>query len=155
MVRKLILSLALLVGATLPILDSARAAVGDGVVGGQRPSVRVAPVEKAQYVYGRRHYCWSLDGWRGPGWYRCGYAYRHGYGWGGGEGWNGWRGGEGEGWRGGGGWRDADGWRDGYGWQGGEGEGWRDGERWRGGEGWGGGAGWRDGGGWGGERRDD
>jgi hypothetical protein len=48
-------------------------------------------LEKAQYMWGGRGYCWYLDGWHGPGYYWCGYAWRHGRGWGGGEGWNGWR----------------------------------------------------------------
>ena len=48
-------------------------------------------VEQAQYyMFGRRHYCFYLDGWHGPGWYWCGYAQRRGFGWGGGEGWHGW-----------------------------------------------------------------
>ncbi len=44
----------------------------------------------APYVWGGRNYCWYPGGWRGPGWYWCGYAYRRGYGWGGGAGWHGW-----------------------------------------------------------------
>lgn len=47
-------------------------------------------VENAQFLYGGRRYCWYLAGWRGPGWYRCGYSWRRGLGWGGGYGWQGW-----------------------------------------------------------------
>src|SRR5262245_8556191 len=47
-------------------------------------------VGKAQYIYGGFSYCWYEDGWRGPGWYRCGYRLRRGLGWGGGVGWQGW-----------------------------------------------------------------
>lgn len=47
-------------------------------------------IEKAQYVYRGRSYCWYDRGWNGPGWYRCGYATRRGYGWGGPHGWNAW-----------------------------------------------------------------
>lgn len=47
-------------------------------------------LEKAQYIYGGRHYCWYDLGWRGPGFYWCGYGARRGYGWGGGVGWHGW-----------------------------------------------------------------
>jgi hypothetical protein len=47
-------------------------------------------VEKAQYVWGGRRYCWYQGGWSGPGWYWCGYAWRRGFGWGGPVGWNGW-----------------------------------------------------------------
>jgi hypothetical protein len=37
-----------------------------------------------------RTYCWSESGWKGPGWYRCGFAARRGSGWGGPAGWHGW-----------------------------------------------------------------
>ena len=48
-----------------------------------------------------RWYCWYDSGWRGPGYYWCGYAFRAGFGWGGGDGWLGhWRRGGGH-WRGG------------------------------------------------------
>lgn len=49
-------------------------------------------IEKAQYVWGGRRYCWYANGWSGPGWYYCGYAWRRGYGWGGPYGWRGWYG---------------------------------------------------------------
>src|SRR5437868_1052405 len=62
-------------------------------------------VEKSQFFYGGRDYCWYPDGWHGPGFYWCGYAYRPGFGWGGPMGWRGWRGGEGRRWRGGDGMR--------------------------------------------------
>ncbi len=55
-----------------------RDVAGDGVL------------EKAQYLYGGRNYCWYSGGWRGPGYYWCGYAWRRGYGWGGPFGWHGW-----------------------------------------------------------------
>ena len=64
----------------------------------------LAAIEKTQYAWGGRNYCWYPDGWRGPGWYWCGYSWRRGFGWGGGVGWHGWHGGGG-GWHGGhGGW---------------------------------------------------
>ena len=47
-------------------------------------------VEKAQYRYRGRQYCFYFDGWQGPGWYWCGYSHRRGYGWGGPTGWRGW-----------------------------------------------------------------
>ena len=50
----------------------------------------VGVVEQTQYFYGGRNYCWYPDGWRGPGFYWCGYNLRRGYGWGGGAGWRGW-----------------------------------------------------------------
>jgi hypothetical protein len=57
-----------------------------------------SPIETVQYIYGGRNYCFYPDGWRGPGWYWCGYRLRRGYGWGGGYGWRGWSHG---GWHGG------------------------------------------------------
>jgi hypothetical protein len=51
--------------------------------------------QDAQYVYGGRRYCFYPNGWRGPGFYWCGYAWRRGYGWGGAPGWRGWGGGGG------------------------------------------------------------
>jgi len=51
------------------------------------------PIEKAQsfYNWGGYRYCFYWDGWKGPGWYRCGYEWRRNYGWGGGPGWHGWK----------------------------------------------------------------
>ena len=49
-------------------------------------------VEQVQFIFGGRNYCWYDDGWRGPGFYWCGYAWRRGLGWGGGMGWHGWGG---------------------------------------------------------------
>lgn len=46
--------------------------------------------ETVQYYYGGAQYCWYPGGWRGPGWYRCGFAWRQGFGWGGPMGWRGW-----------------------------------------------------------------
>ncbi len=51
-----------------------------------------APVEKTQFLSGGRQYCFYPDGWRGPGFYWCGYAQRRGFGWGGPAGWRGWAG---------------------------------------------------------------
>jgi hypothetical protein len=44
----------------------------------------------APRVWGGRHYCWYGNGWKGAGWYWCGYNGRRGYGWGGPRGWNHW-----------------------------------------------------------------
>jgi hypothetical protein len=98
MLRKLIVGLALAAAAALPLAGTAEAAIGDGIAASQIAS-QLLPVEKAQFLFGGRQYCWYDDGWRGPGWYWCGYAQRSGFGWGGGFGWHGWRGGH----RGGGG----------------------------------------------------
>ena len=40
--------------------------------------------------FGGHDWCWYDDGWRGDGWYWCGYGDRDGYGYGGGEGFHGW-----------------------------------------------------------------
>jgi hypothetical protein len=64
----------------------------------QQATSAFAPIEKTQFLWGGRNYCWYPDGWHGPGYYWCGYAYRRGFGWGGGPGWHGWgRGGRGRG----------------------------------------------------------
>jgi hypothetical protein len=111
MLRKLVLGLALAMSTALPLANVAEAAVGDGVVA-SRGASQLLPIEHVQYVYGGQNYCWYSNGWRGPGYYYCGYAFRTGLGWGGGIGWNNWGGG---GWRGGGaGWH-------GGGWHGGGG----------------------------------
>ncbi len=59
------------------------------------------PLIDAQFIFGGRSFCWYTGGWRGEGFYWCGYAWRSGMGWGGGRGWHGWRGGYANGYRGG------------------------------------------------------
>jgi hypothetical protein len=46
--------------------------------------------QAAIYVVDGRRYCFYFDGWRGAGWYRCGYSWRRGLGWGGVYGWRNW-----------------------------------------------------------------
>jgi hypothetical protein len=46
--------------------------------------------QDVQYYFGGRQYCFYPNGWRGPGYYWCGYNWRRGYGWGGPMGWRGW-----------------------------------------------------------------
>ena len=65
---------------------------------GLRPASGASLAQPAQlffnpldFVLGGRDYCWYDDGWRGPGWYWCGFGYTEGSGWGGGEGFHGWR----------------------------------------------------------------
>ena len=102
MVRKSVLALALLGGASLHLGDAAQASVADALVSGTAP--RVSQAQFAQFnpldipaaivgglVFGGHNYCWYDDGWSGPGYYWCGYGYYNGYGYGGGEGWHGWR----------------------------------------------------------------
>ncbi len=90
---------AALVGASAP---SQAAMLVDGIAPAA-PSL----IENTAYIdvapdrvlFNGRWYCWYDSGWRGPGYYWCGYAMRVGFGWGGGDGWRGhWR-------RGGGHWR--------------------------------------------------
>src|SRR5215472_3691824 len=47
--------------------------------------------EEVQFTWRGQRYCWYNAGWRGPGWYRCGFQRRRGIGWGGPAGWHGWR----------------------------------------------------------------
>jgi hypothetical protein len=82
--------------------SAAEAAIGDGILGARQPLAHMTQVEKAQFVLGGRNFCFYASGWKGPGFYWCGYANRRGLGWGGAEGWNGWRrGGVGGGFHGG------------------------------------------------------
>lgn len=79
------------------------------------PGVYVAgdPVSliKAQWMWRGRRYCWYANGWRGPGYYWCGYAFRRGFGWGGPAGWHGWAYDRGyRGWHNG--WRNREYWRE-------------------------------------------
>src|SRR5262245_51065821 len=48
-------------------------------------------VELVQFTWRGRNFCWYNTGWRGPGWYQCGFRWRRGSGWGGPLGWHGWR----------------------------------------------------------------
>ncbi|MGY3504586.1 hypothetical protein ACVWZ4_003263 [Bradyrhizobium sp. USDA 4472] len=47
--------------------------------------------ETVQFRWRGHRYCWYTRGWRGAGWYRCGFDWRRGQGWGGPAGWHGWR----------------------------------------------------------------
>jgi hypothetical protein len=81
------------VGATLslasyPSAQAAPVAGGDAIT---RAAIAAAPLEDVAVRIFRGHrYCFSFDGWHGPGWYRCGWAWRRGLGWGGVYGWNNW-----------------------------------------------------------------
>jgi hypothetical protein len=96
MLRKGAIALGLAVGVTAALAGPSRAAMlSDGLApAGESPLVQQVqlpfPFPVGLFLFGGRDYCWYDDGWRGPGWYWCGYGYRNGYGWGGGEGFNGW-----------------------------------------------------------------
>lgn len=81
---------ALVVGGALTT-GPARAAIQDGADTLRAAAQSGALLEQVQFRWGGYTYCWYDDGWRGPGWYWCGYAYRAGFGWGGPLGWNGWQ----------------------------------------------------------------
>ena len=91
--RKIILITATaisLLGGSVILGGDAHAAMR---IDGFQNRLPIAGVEQIQFLvrsYRGRRYCWYIEGWRGPGWYRCGYALRRGSGWGGGDGWQGW-----------------------------------------------------------------
>ena len=91
MVRKLAFSLALSAGLISQFTLPAEAALSLGASAPPAALAQSSPVEKAQFVWGGRRYCWYNSAWRGPGWYQCGFASRRGFGWGGPAGWHGWR----------------------------------------------------------------
>lgn len=102
MLGKFARTIAMTAAVALGAASAAEAAIGDGVLGAREPLTSATQVEKAQFFFGGQNYCWYDAGWRGPGWYWCGYANRSGLGWGGGMGWHGWRrGGRGGGFHGG------------------------------------------------------
>jgi hypothetical protein len=86
---------ALALGGVLAIA-TAQAGVPGGADAIRAAADNSAVTEQVQFRWGGNDYCWYDAGWRGPGWYWCGYAYRSGLGWGGPIGWNNWR------------WRDHD-----------------------------------------------
>ena len=71
--------------------DGARAAVLDAPIGLRTAADELSVIETVQFFWQGRRYCWYDHGWRGPGWYWCGYRWRRGFGWGGPVGWRGWR----------------------------------------------------------------
>ena len=85
------------------VVAVAAASAAVATTGGRSQAGVIAPIglleaadelvltETVQFTWGGRRYCWYNNGWRGPGWYRCGFRSRRGSGWGGPAGWNGWR----------------------------------------------------------------
>ena len=73
--RKSILTIAA-IAASVFVLGKADAMPLSGSLGDAAD--RLSAVEKTQFVYLGRNYCWYPDGWHGPGFYWCGYAYRTG-----------------------------------------------------------------------------
>src|SRR5579859_4071531 len=101
--RKLTLALAAatLLGGSAAV-GTASAAPAPQLFSGVYDPATPPALDHVQWFWGGRNYCWYDGGWRGPGFYWCGYAWRRGYGWGGPYGWHGWHGGRGGGYRGGG-----------------------------------------------------
>jgi hypothetical protein len=93
-------ALALASCAGMPLWDIAEASIADSAFAPASEMKRIAPVEEAFFVHRGVTYCWYPNGWRGAGFYQCGWAWRSGLGWGGGWGWNGWGGGWNSGWNG-------------------------------------------------------
>jgi hypothetical protein len=92
--RKLFLSVtatAVLAVAGTMIAGQSQAALIDAPIGLRAAADDLAVIETVQFVWQGRRYCWYEFGWRGPGWYWCGYELRRGFGWGGPVGWHGWR----------------------------------------------------------------
>ena len=86
--KRLLLAVALSLAGLASLGAPAQALPRDPLTG-----LATSPIEDVQlYVYGGRRYCFYPDGWRGPGYYWCGYAWRRGFGWGGPMGWRGWGG---------------------------------------------------------------
>jgi len=100
MFRKLALSLALVACAAMPLSGVAEASIADSPFTPASQMNTIVPIEKVQFIHRGIAYCWYPSGWRGPGFYRCGWAWRTGLGWGGGWGWNSWGGGWNSGWNG-------------------------------------------------------
>jgi hypothetical protein len=103
--RKLLLAFAvtasLAAGSVLAAGDVKAEAAPQLIFGVDRAD-EAPTLDRVQFIYLGRNYCWYDGGWHGPGFYWCGYAWRRGYGWGGGSGWRGWAGHPGwNGWRGG------------------------------------------------------
>ncbi|MCP1998207.1 hypothetical protein [Nitrobacter winogradskyi] len=82
--KKIILATSLMLGAALLSTPSMAVPAAPGAI----PSPTA--IQPVQFFYGGRNYCWYNMGWRGPGFYWCGFASRRGMGWGGGAGWRGW-----------------------------------------------------------------
>ena len=83
------ITIALAAGSVFAIAGTANATIATTTIGTAADDL--SAVEQVQFFFGGHRHCWYPDGWRGPGWYWCGYRWRRGLGWGGGEGFRGWR----------------------------------------------------------------
>lgn len=91
--RKLILSSAAVVALAVAsvAINSPSQAAAVAPNGLRAAADELAVIDTVQFTWRGRPYCWYPTGWRGPGWYRCGFRWRRGFGWGGPLGWHGWR----------------------------------------------------------------
>jgi hypothetical protein len=85
--RRIVLTLAVALSASAFAIKAEAMPLGHAI-GDAADALNV--VEQSQFIYGGRNYCWYPNGWRGPGFYWCGYHLRRGLGWGGPVGWRGW-----------------------------------------------------------------
>ena len=85
-------SLTMALSAATVMIASLGSATALPINGGLKAAVEDIDLtqQAAVYVVEGRRYCFYFDGWRGAGWYRCGYAWRRGLGWGGAYGWRSW-----------------------------------------------------------------
>lgn len=87
---RMVLAVAAALGAGALMSGTAQAAPAGLAAHLNAVGVELNVVEKTQYYFGGRRYCFYEDGWNGPGWYWCGYRLRRGLGFGGGHGWHNW-----------------------------------------------------------------
>ena len=69
MFRKLALSLAAAAVLIVSFAVPASATLGVGGFAVRDSLAQSSAVEKAQFVWGGRNFCWYNSGWQGPGWY--------------------------------------------------------------------------------------
>ena len=86
--RKFVTTLAIALSASVFAINADAAPLSGSSVG--QAADGLSAVEQVQYFYGGRNYCWYPNGWKGPGFYWCGYATRVGLGYGGPVGWRNW-----------------------------------------------------------------
>jgi len=78
MTRLKMIAAVLVTSGALPIASQAAPISHSGIASAvQSQSV----VEQVAFRWAGREYCFYDDGWRGPGWYWCGYRLRSGLGW--------------------------------------------------------------------------
>ena len=82
---------AMLMASSMLMVGRAQAAPISTADGMRTTADTLRLVERAQYVWNGRNYCWYDAGWKGPGWYVCSYGpWVSGLWWGGSSGWHNW-----------------------------------------------------------------